>query len=221
MRQDPPTTLKELEVRAAALAGHTVLALADALGVEVPRESRRAKGFVGQLAEAALGAAANAGDGPDFPALQVELKTIPLLASGRPRESTFCCSIQMARSDREEWRSSRLRRRLQQVLWLPVIGGRGTAVALRRFGRATLWRPTPVEEQLLCADWEDLMGRIAAGRVPSAHHGVALQVRPKAPTRDARSLAPGDDGPRLTLPLGFYLRASFTATILRAAPTSD
>ena len=215
-RRAPPSSQQELLLRARALAGHSVAALAAALQVAVPRESRRAKGFVGQLAELALGADPEAGSRPDFPALGVELKTIPVGQAGRPTGSTFCCGIAMAEADRAEWQGARLRQRLARVLWLPVTDARLRPLAERRFGAAQLWSPSPAEAALLRADWEELMGWIGAGlgEALSARMGVALQVRPKAASARVRTLAPGPDGVQRVLPLGFYLRPSFTAGIL-------
>lgn len=223
-RRSPPATLRELEVRAEALAGRSVGEVAIALATPLPRESRRAKGFVGSLVEAALGADPCAGAGPDFPSLGVELKTIPIGVRGGPVESTFCCSIDMARADIEEWGSSRLALRLACVLWVPVDAARVAPLAERRIHAPRLWAPSDAEEELLRGDWEDLMGAIGAGRPPTAHDGRVLQVRPKAANSGARALCADVDGPRRALPLGFYLRTEFTAAILAGAvaplPTS-
>ncbi len=218
LRRPPPVTLRELEVRAAALAGRTVGEVAGALGAALPADPRRAKGFVGTLLEHALGADPAAGDGPDFPALGVELKSIPLGAGGRPVESTFVCSIRMAEAAIERWEGSRLRRRLACVLFVPVEAAKVAPLEARRFRSAVLWVPTESESAALRSDWEDLMGAIGAGRGGrlSAREGRVLQVRPKAPDARARTLAPGEDGIERTLPLGFYLRASFTHEVLRA-----
>jgi len=61
------------------------------------------------------------------------------------------------------------------------------------------------------------VGMVVRGRVESlsAHHGVVLQVRPKA--RDGRKTAAlrSDDGELVhTVPKGFYLRANFTGALL-------
>jgi DNA mismatch repair protein MutH len=212
-RRPPPATPRELEIRAEALTGHTVGEVAAALGVPLPRDPRRAKGFVGGLLERALGADPAAGEGPDFPALGIELKSIPLGARGRPAESTFVCSIRMSDADEQGRESSRLRRRLARVLFVPVDAARLAPLAARRFGAPSFWTPDAREEAALRADWEDLMGAIGAGRggTLSAREGRVLQVRPKAASSAVRTLGPGAEQ---TLPLGFYLRASFTAGLL-------
>jgi DNA mismatch repair protein MutH len=215
-RQQAPGCRRELEIRAAALAGRSVAEVAAALALPLPASHRRGKGFVGQLAERALGADPLAGERPDFPDLGVELKTLPVDAHGRPTESTFVCSIDMAAADTEEWERSRLRHRLACVLWLPVSAAKLGPLPARRFGEARLWAPRPETLVLLQADWEDLMGAIGAGRAGTltAREGRVLQVRPKAANARVRTLAPGPDGPQQALPLGFYLRTAFTTAVL-------
>lgn len=215
-RRPAPQTVQELIVRAHALAGWSIAEIAHALHAAIPDHPLRAKGFVGQLAECALGADPLAGERPDFPMLGVELKTIPVNQHGMPTEGTFCCSIDMMHTDTEVWETSRLKQRLQQVLWLPVDSAKRAPLPERRFGRAVLWTPSTEQLAVLRADWEDLMGAIGAGRAGtlSAREGVALQVRPKAANARVRALAAGPDGPYRTLPLGFYLRTSFTRDVL-------
>ncbi len=216
LRRPPPESLRELEIRAEALAGRTVGEVARALDLPLPAVPARAKGYIGQLVELALGADADAGERPDFAALAVELKTIPIGKAGRPKESTFVCSVSMSSADQQRWPTSRLRRRLAHVLWMPVEAAEVAPLPERRFGRPLLWTPSPEDEAQLAADWEHLMGAVAAGRGGSisAREGVLLQLRPKARDGKVRTLGATADGVERTLPLGFYLRASFTARLL-------
>lgn len=215
-RAQPPSSRRELMLRALALRGRTVAEVASALSIALPQSSIRGKGFVGQLLEAALGADLQAGVGPDFSGLEIELKTLPVSAALRPLESTFVCSIDMLVADRETFAQSRLRARLAWVLWVPIIAPRGTAVGDRVIGRARLWRPTPYVWRQLKRDWDLLMGTIGAGGTQrlTAHRGHILQVRPKGPSREARVLGLGPEGVQRVAPLGFYLRPSFTARAL-------
>ncbi len=212
-----PTSEAELVARAAALAGRTLGELAVELGVAVPPDLRRAKGFAGQLLERALGATAGSRAEPDFPALGVELKTIPVDERGRPCESTFVCTIDSVAIGAVEWERSLVRRKLLRVLWVPVEGSRALAVGARRLGAALLWSPGLAEEAALRFDWEELAGLIGRGDVEqvTGHLGRHLQVRPKAAHGRARRRALDPDGMSFeALPRGFYLRASFTAAIL-------
>lgn len=216
MRRPPPQTLRELELRAHALAGRSVGELAQALGVQLPVDPKRGKGFVGQILELALGADPDAGDSPDFSGLAVELKSVPVRPDNTPVESTFVCAITMDEADQEVWETSRLWRRLQHVLWIPVEERRTGPLAVRKVGKPVLWKPCETDQAQLRADWEDLIGAIGAGRggTLTAREGVVLQVRPKAATSRVRTLAPGEGGPQMALPLGFYLRAKFVAGVL-------
>ncbi|MBN1962526.1 MAG: DNA mismatch repair protein MutH [Deltaproteobacteria bacterium] len=219
IRRPAPKSIRELEIRAQALVGHNIGEVAAALAIPLPENPKRAKGFVGTLLEYALGADPTAQDNPDFPNLEVELKSIPISTHGRPAESTFVCSIKMIDADQQTWESSRLRRRLGCVLFIPVQSAKTAPLPQRLFGQPVLWRPSPAQQQLLRADWEELIGYIGAGQSNSlsGHRGQILQVRPKASTSRERVLAPGDKGPESVLPLGFYLRACFTNQILMNA----
>ncbi|MBN2191532.1 MAG: DNA mismatch repair endonuclease MutH [Polyangiaceae bacterium] len=213
----PPATEAELVARAAALAGRTLGSLADELELSVPSDLRRAKGFPGMLMERALGATAASRAEPDFPALGVELKTIPVDARGHPCESTFVATIDCATIGEVEWERSVVRAKLARVLWMPIEGSRPIPVGDRRIGSALIWSPSPEEERLLRFDWEELAGVIGQGEVErmTGHLGRNLQVRPKAANSRSRRRAFDRDGARCAvLPRGFYLRASFTSALL-------
>ncbi len=216
-RAPPPSDEAALLARARRIAGCTVGELAAAHEVRVPREAARRKGFVGQLVEAALGATAGSRAEPDFPALGVELKTIPVRADGRPKESTFVCSIALDAIADAEFEGSVLSKKLARVLFVPIAEDDG-ALEDRRLGAPILWSPSPEEGAVLAADWALLAGKIADGDVEAitAHLGEALQVRPKASSSRARRLGPAAEGGLAwTLPRGFYLRARFTEVVLR------
>jgi DNA mismatch repair protein MutH len=225
VRPPPPATLDELLSRARAIDGLSLRALAALVGAPAPTDDPvRSKGRGGELVEQALGASAGSLDQPDFPALGVELKTIPVDESGRVRESTFVCALDLATVDREEWESSRARRKLCCVLWVPVEAAGRAPPAQRRLGTPRLWRPSVEEEALLRADWSSIVGRIAIGAIDEldAYEGEALQVRPKARDGSVRALALGPEGePLPTVPRGFYLRARFTERVLWGSALGD
>ena len=104
-----------------------------------------------------------------------------------------------------------------QVLWVPVLGERSIPLKQRIVGSAFLWTASPEQEALLAADWNETMEKIALGQIESisARDGQVMQIRPKAAhskslTKDKNQL--GEN--KLTLPRGFYLRPSFTHTII-------
>jgi DNA mismatch repair protein MutH len=203
--------------RAEALRGWSVEALAARSGVDVRGAPVSTKGKVGELVERALGATGGSNATWDFPALRVELKTIPLDERGVPRESTFVCAVSLLDAERAEWETSWVRAKLARVVWVPIHVLRdGT----RRLGDALLWSPTPEQDGVLGDDFDEIVGRIGAGQIEgvSARVGRWLQLRPKAAHGRVRTLAPGSDGDVIaTVPRGFYLRARFTGAILRDA----
>ena len=217
-RAAPPGSEAELLERARTLAGRSLAELAGVAGRPVPGDLRRAKGWVGELMEALLGASAASRAQPDFESLGVELKTLPVDDVGKPFESTFVCTIPLAEIDDVEWSASRAYRKLKRVLWVPVQGARKITVAERRVGTAFLWSPSQEQESALKFDWEELVGRIGCGDVETitARTGQYLQIRPKAANSRARRRGRDADGAVFaTMPKGFYLRATFTHQLLR------
>jgi DNA mismatch repair protein MutH len=214
-RLEPPRSRAELWLRARSLAGRRVDEVAAHLGATVPASLHRDKGFIGELAEHALGAHAPGRSDPDFPDLEVELKTAPVDASGAPIASTWVG----AAPGGERWEDSHTRRKLSTVLWIPVLPAED--VAERRFGAPTWWRPGPAEEAVLRQDWETAVERLALGEAAAlrSHHGVALQIRPKAARADVLAWSLDADGEWVRqTPVGWYLRREFTAHILLDPP---
>ena len=212
-----PASEAELLARAEALSGVSLGELGARLGVAVPADLRRAKGFAGQLLERALGAQAASRAEPDFGRLGIELKSLPIDLRGRPCESTFVCTIALTAIGDLEWEQSLVHRKLARVLWMPIQGDRSLPVAARLIGTPLLWSPDADEEAALRFDWDELSGLIGRGDVErvTGHLGRYLQIRPKAKDSHARRSATDQTGARFAaLPRGFYLRATFTAKLL-------
>lgn len=213
-----PASESELLERARGLSGKSLGELAELVGLKVPDEMRRAKGFAGTLLERCLGATAGSRAQPDFEALGIELKTLPFDRAGKPLESTFVCTIELSELGDSEWESSRVKKKLARVLWVPVLSERALPLAARVVGTPLLWSPSQEQEADLRWDWEELAGLIGTGRVEdiTGHLGRCLQVRPKASNSQARRVGLDGDGVRAeVLPRGFYLRSSFTASLFR------
>lgn len=205
-------------MRARALAGLSLADIAEQFELSVPRNLRREKGWQGQLIERALGASSGSLAQADFPDIGVELKTLPIDQHGLPTESTWVCIANLMPSHAERWQDSLVYEKLKRVLWLPVQDDDNIPLAERRIGSALLWRPDAQQRQLLEQDYLELTERIALGEVEaiSAHHGQALQLRPKAANRKVLTDARGPDGTIIkTLPRGFYLRRSFTISVIQ------
>jgi DNA mismatch repair protein MutH len=211
-----PASVDELLARAQALAGATIGELARARGRALPETMTRGKGFVGSLIELALGASAGSRAEPDFPALGVELKTLPMSVDGRVIESTFVATIPLTALSNLDYASSPIGAKLARVLFVPVEG-RPVPLADRRIGAPLLWTPNDAERGVLERDFEaiaELIGRGELERV-SAHAGEAMQVRPKGARGSDRVVCFDEDGTaRREQPRGVYLRARFTAQIV-------
>ncbi|ORT49168.1 DNA mismatch repair protein MutH [Vibrio sp. qd031] len=212
-----PCNEQELILRANQLYGKTFTELAQEVNMSVPVDLRREKGWVGQLIEHHLGAAAGSRPEQDFPDLGIELKTIPVDYSGNPLETTFVCVAPLIGVQGLTWDKSHVKNKLSKVLWVPVLGEREVPVGDRVVGFPILWTPTPDQDAQLQQDWDEIMDLVVLGKVQSisARIGEAMQLRPKAANGQALTDAYGESGNRIkTRPRGFYLRKGFTKQIL-------
>ncbi len=214
---NPPTTEKELLENAAQITGLSLQQLANSLAIEVPDNQLKAKGWVGELMEARLGATASSRPEPDFQNIGVELKTLPLDLHGKPKESTYVSTVPLRDNIGQTWEQSVVKLKLNRVLWVPVEADPAINLSQRRIGKSFIWSPNQEEENDLRADWQELMDMIAMGELHkiNARQGKYLQIRPKAANAKAlsrTSLQTGESG--LTLPRGFYLRPAFTRMLL-------
>lgn len=216
MRMLPPKTEKILLDRALALAGKTILQLAQQYNEPIPPSLNQAKGWIGQLIEKHLGANSGQLAQPDFAHLGIELKTLPINSQGHPCESTYICTAPIPPQDRE-WETSRVWHKMAKILWVPIQSSRENPLPALRIGTPLLWSPCTTIQKQLQQDWEELTELMTLGHFDklSAHHGHYLQIRPKAP--NAKTFIRAIDhlgNPVSVVPKGFYVRTSLTQSIL-------
>jgi DNA mismatch repair protein MutH len=217
---EPGTDLDALLAHARALVGVELGDLADSLGLPVPIGNVRTKGWSGQVLEQELGVAVGSARGPDFEALGIELKTVPVSVELAPLESTAVCQIDPIAIAGESWATSYVRRKLARVLFVALeVPAGARSVGDRRVSSVRLWSPDAAEEHALRTDFElfvrEYFRRGRAAEI-SGHLGAALQVRPKGRNAaDMRDAYDATGQPVRVGKHGFYLRPSFVARILR------
>lgn len=213
----PPESLGELINRANEIAGLSIAELADKYSLCIPKDLTKNKGWVGQMLEFVLGATAKSKPVPDFELLGVELKTIPISKLGKPLETTFITSTPLLNISGAKWENSTVRKKLNHVLWVPILSCRSIPLPDRIIGTGFLWRLDTELEALLKQDWEEQMELITLGMVEeiTANLGLALQIRPKAACSSSTTKAIGVYGEQIrTNPKGYYLRKEITKKIL-------
>ena len=218
-QEHAPTSESELQARCQRIEGLSLAQLAARLSTSIPNDPLQRKGWVGMLIERALGASAGSKPTPDFCGLGIELKTLPIGSGGKPTESTFVTSIPLMTIHQQTWLTSTCFSKLKRVLWVPIEAASSIPFVHRRLGRAMLWSPTPEEEGVLASDWLMLSLMISTGQLADldARFGEYLQVRPKAANAQSLCDAIDEEGNKIkTLPRGFYLRSTFTATVLKS-----
>jgi len=213
----PPTSTEELLQRCENIAGYSLAELAEIADIPLAKDLRRNKGWVGQLIEWHLGATAGSKPEQDFKDLGIELKTIPIDQYGKVLETTFVCSAPILNTHNITWQNSNVRNKISQVLWVPVQGERNIALGERIVGSGFLWSADTKQAALLKADWDEIMEKVALGKIESitARDGQVIQLRPKAANGRCLTDAFGEDGSMIKVrPRGFYLKKSFTQSII-------
>ena len=211
-----PTSEEELLERADQLAGRTLGEIARAIDEEVPPSLRRDKGWVGRLLEKCLGADAGNRAAPDFVELDVELKSLPVDATGKPLETTYVTTVELTDFDGLEFENSTLAHKLRRVLWTPIHAE--PDLPHRMVGTSVLWSPDDHELEQIRRDWEWHIRTIRDGYVDNIEgsDGEVLQIRPKAANSDAKTWGLDPYGEAImTMPRGFYLRPVFTEYLLQ------
>ncbi|WP_212744523.1 DNA mismatch repair endonuclease MutH [Thalassotalea litorea] len=212
-----PESEQQLIQTAQRLSGITLGDLAAQLGIAVPENLNKEKGWIGLLLERALGASAGSKPLPDFPELGIELKTLPIDRDAKVLETTFVSVAPLTGMSGVTWQTSHVKNKMAKVLWVPIISERQLPVAERLICTPFLWQPNPEEEALLQADWQELTDMIVLGEVEKINgkYGEVLQLRPKAANSKAKTKAFDKNGrPFQTLPRGFYLKTGFTQQLL-------
>lgn len=219
MSVTPPKSEEELLNRARTLAGLTLEQLATKFHQPLPKNTTHAKGWMGQLLETSLGATATSKAEPDFQLINVELKTLPLTPTGKPKESTYVCTVPLTKLHEQSWSTCWLKRKLQRVLWLPLEADKRIPLGERHIGSAILWSPSTTQVAQLQKDWEELMELVCLGQLDqiTSHMGSYLQIRPKGANAKALTTTLDEEGNTIqTLPRGFYLRPEFTQQIIQS-----
>jgi DNA mismatch repair protein MutH len=206
--------------KAQELQGLTFLQFARMLNLELPVNLTHAKGWLGQAIERYLGASAGCLPIPDFPHLNLELKTLPLNQNAKASESTYVTTLPLLGHFNLQWESSNCFQKLQQVLWMVVEGESSIPYHQRRFIKAILWKPSEVQNDILKADWELITEMVIQGQVEEIHGGIGqyLHIRPKAADASRTTQSINVQGDIIhTLPRGFYLRTQLTNQIIHSA----
>ena len=215
-----PATLEALLAHARALVGVELGELADALGLPVPVGRVRTKGWSGQVIEHELGVAVGGTRGPDFAALGIELKTVPVRAETlEPLESTAVCQIDPVAIAGESWDSSYVRLKLARVLFVALdVPDGARSVGERRVAAVRLWSPNAAEERR-CAPTSSCScaTTTAAGGPPRspATWAPCCRSAPRGATPPTRATPTTPQGrPTRVGKHGFYLRPAFVARLL-------
>jgi DNA mismatch repair protein MutH len=174
------------------------------------------KGWAGGVLEDVLGVLNKNGCEADFPEWGIEVKTLPLSPDFRVLENTFLSKISLPFTE-GCFHRSRLYQKIRCIFWVPLIGERKASLEQRLIGKGFLWQMTAEQYNIFEKDWEELTFFIRNGYFSdiSAHLGQALHIRPKARSSYEKvRISLSNQITTQIVPIGFYLRRSFTQNLL-------
>ena len=213
-----PSSIDNLLKRSAQLTNKLVVDIAHSMNIVPPQNLKRAKGWQGQLVETFLGAQASSRAIPDFPELGIELKTLPINQAKQPIESTYVCVVPN-KQETTTWQNTWVYKKLRHVLWVPIEVNKDQDLTTHKFKQPFLWQPSAQQDLILQQDWEDLSSMLYMGHADklTATYGTSLHIRPKASNCNVTNLTKStnlDADTCYIIPKGYYLRTSFTKSIL-------
>lgn len=188
---DDPAAAFEAQVLRAVEphVGRDFVALARTTG----RSGKMGKAAAAQIVRQLVGEGPKGRTG-DFLRFGVEVKTVPVDASGRTIEAMSFPAFVHEELVFEDWESSDLLGRLNRLLIVPIHRGRRVVLADTRLGRPFFWTPSELDLAGIRQEWERFRSLIAAGQarnLPTASQTRFIHVRPKGRDAADRDQAPG------------------------------
>jgi DNA mismatch repair endonuclease MutH len=165
----------------------------DVLASVAGREGMGGKAAVAAIARALAGEKPSGRHG-DFQRFGIEVKIVPVSASGRLVEAMSFPAFVHEELIFESWEESDLLGRLNRLLIIPVHRERKASVAEVRLGQPFFWSPAEPELQGIKREWERFRSLIERGRardLPKASETMYIHVRPKGRDSRDRDQAPG------------------------------
>ena len=191
--------------------GRQMLEIAQSKGFEF----KNRKGDIGQVVEQLFGAKSSSYAGPDLPEFGLEIKTIPISTSGQVIENTYLNKITLPFVE-TSFQQSLLWQKIRKTIFVPIIGDRQEQHKNKRLGQPFIWEASRNEFRQLEEDWLDLTHYLRLGQwtLINSKLGEILHIRPKAAHGADLSTFKALGQRHHILPIGFYLRKSFTQLLI-------
>ena len=204
-------TLPQLLDKLHSYTGHTVLSIAKMENIPFKED----KGQIGQLVEQLMGVKSNSYAGPDLPEMGVEIKTLPLNSQGKVQEHTHIGKISLPFKE-TSFEHSSLWLKIQKILFVPIIAQRNNIMSEKILGQPFLWEAGQEIKEQLKKDWLELSSFLRLGHFDEINSqiGEYLHIRPKASHGKDFIFFQQENNTYHILPIGFYLRKSFTQQLI-------
>ncbi len=203
---------------ATSLEAATLERFADFIGLSVAEISRvtgyekssvRHKAFLRNLSTRII--SRNADSVPELDMAEIEIKTIRLTRSGKPRESMSFPGFSFLGIVDEEWEDSSFFEKLEKKFLFVVF--REDSFGQERLEMVRFWNMPYLDREEACRVWNETKSRVGRDQLPlpQAKESSVAHVRPKA--RNNRDTLPTPGGGQWVRQC-FWLNASYIYSVL-------
>ena len=211
-----PKSKNELLKKALGLSGKKITFLHDMFRNKFDIECKCSKGYFGKLVELYLGASASNLPIPDFPNLNIELKTLPLNKKMQVNHHIKVCATSIfPNSKNTTWEKSILKLKLSRILWIPFESDKSISFKKRRIGHAFISNLNKYED-LFKQDYENITNLMLYGKIEKISASTGKYLILKSTSSNKNLLKYYDiDGKLIFSKLkAFYLKKQFIDNVI-------
>jgi DNA mismatch repair protein MutH len=192
--------------------------LAETLGYDIAKDPTSMKSAAGDIAELVAGKKPDALPQADLSEFDIEVKTVPLDLTGKPRENTKITALNYTKLLKEKWETSHVYEKVRVVLFVPIVKEDTKRPEAWYVRSPFIWMPSRDQLAVIRKDWEKIKKMVRSGDQLTATVGEYLIANTSGQGK-------GKDNRTYELPDGrtidvktraFFLRKTFVAEILEA-----
>ena len=211
-----PLTEKELLKRAMKLAGKHIEEFRRPFDRLFDDSTKNSHGYFGKIMEIYLGASANNLPIPDFPNLNIELKTLPLNNKMLPKNDIKICSTSFFPIETNYcWSKSLVKIKIKKILLVPFQSGESLTYYKKKICRPFLFQLGDYEK-IIKQDYENIIECLFLGKLGliPRNLGKYLVLKSSSSNKNLTNYINSDQELVRTNFVGFYLKKSFLKRIM-------
>ena len=216
LSSNAPKTEKELIIKSNKISGIRITDFCKPFNEFFSEKTKKSSGYLGKILEIYLGTSGKNFPIPDFPNLNIELKSLPLNKNMLPKNIVKICSTSFFPLETNySWETSIVKRKLEKVLWIPFQSDKSVPYHRRRILQPFLSNLKGYEK-IIKEDYENIITLLFLGKLNliSPTLGKYLILKPISSNKNLTNFL-NDKGELIkTNFVGFYINKKFLKKII-------